>query len=226
MGHSFEVLDTTSLMSNQIELLEGRSVATMPTVNNITLEQLTAAKEDEKEHYFPLPPLRKEKGSRKRKTTGKKICSTDECNNLATKNGVCWRHGAKDLMGQSAKKKKTANGDKSTQKTVSRNPSKKTASKLHPPIGNSITAKNSSIQPAQLTGGKLPPSIDQSSTKITPSWEEMFYKLVLFQANNNGSTIIPFDEQHMALSKWAANERMLWRLSLRGQVLTQEETNL
>jgi hypothetical protein len=29
----------------------------------------------------------------------------------------------------------------------------------------------------------------------------------------------------MALSKWAANERMLWRLSLRGQVQTQEETN-
>src|SRR5210317_1236878 len=105
----------------------------MPKVNNITLEQLTAAKEDEKEHdghkIFPLPPLQKEKGSRKRKTTGKKICSTDECNNLAVKNGVCWRHGAKDLMGQSAKKKKkkTANGgDNSSQKTVSRkNPSKK-----------------------------------------------------------------------------------------------------
>ena len=82
----------------------------MPKVNN-TLEQLTAAKEDEKEHdghkIFPLPPLQKEKGSRKRKTTGKKICSADECNNLAVKNGVCWRHGAKDLVEQSAKKKKT-----------------------------------------------------------------------------------------------------------------------
>lgn len=218
-------------MSNQINLLERSSVDTMPTVNNITLEQLTAAKEVEKEHdahktSFPLPPLRKEKGSRKRKTTGKKICSTDECNNLAIKNGVCWRHGAKDLVEKSAKKKKkTANDDKSTQKTVSRNPSKKTASTLHPPIGNSISAKKSSNQTALLTGGNLNPSIDQSSTESTPSWEEMFYKLVLFQANNNGSTIVPFDEEHMALSKWAANERMLWRLSLRGQVLTQEETN-
>jgi hypothetical protein len=41
---------------------------------------------------------------------------------------------------------------KSTQKTVSRkNPSKKTASKLHPPIGKSITAKNSSNQTALVT---------------------------------------------------------------------------
>src|SRR6056300_1198936 len=114
----------------------------MPKVNNITSEQLMAAKEDEKGHdghkIFPLPPLQKEKRSRKRKTTGKKICSTDECNNLAVKNGVCWRHGAKVLVEQSAKKKKKTanNGDNSSQKTVSRkNPPKKTASKLHPPIG-------------------------------------------------------------------------------------------
>mmetsp|Transcript_185 Transcript_185/g.272 ORF Transcript_185/g.272 Transcript_185/m.272 type:complete len:315 (-) Transcript_185:85-1029(-) len=63
-----------------------------------------------------------------------------------------------------------------------------------------------------------------SSQQTCPTWEEMFYKLILFQADKNGSTIVPHDdEQHSDLAKWVSNERLLYRQTLRGRVLNQEE---
>ena len=63
-----------------------------------------------------------------------------------------------------------------------------------------------------------------SATQTSPTWEEMFYKLILFQADNNGSTIIPHgDEQNKDLAKWTTNERLLYRQTLRGKVLSPEE---
>ena len=34
-----------------------------------------------------------------------------------------------------------------------------------------------------------------SSQQTCPTWEEMFYKLILFQADKNGSTIVPPDDE-------------------------------
>ena len=64
-----------------------------------------------------------------------------------------------------------------------------------------------------------------ASQMTAPTWEEMFYKMVLFQANNQGSTIIPDDEtQNKDLAKWAASQRLLYRnATIQGLFLTHEE---
>ncbi|KAL7499064.1 hypothetical protein ACHAWT_008024 [Skeletonema menzelii] len=86
------------------------------------------------------------------------------------------------------------------------------------------------VQQPNSTTGKGEKSVkDEKTTKnsyqqTSPTWEEMLYKLILFQADNNGSTIIPHgDEQNKDLAKWVTNERLLYRQTLRGRVLNPEE---
>jgi hypothetical protein len=206
----------------------------MPTLS--TTRKAAAAVEKKKRKH---ESANDESSDPQKKKKVRKICRTPGCTNQVKRGGVCIRHGAKEKTKLCSIDKRSANGtaasNDNTEKSVPPKKKNKTANTKRSSAASTTTAAASSSNADSTTGGnglKTTKSTEKSKEKTTknssqqtsPTWEEMFYKLVLFQANNSGSTIVPYDGESKVLAKWVANERLLYRQSLRGRVLSQEET--
>lgn len=202
----------------------------MPTLNKKPEASVEEKKRKKSTKDESAPPKRKR---------ARKKCSVEGCNNQVKRAGVCIRHGAnRQPQGGIQKVSVGTNSVNDTaDNTESVRPKKKkdvgSGSSFKnikygydvPPIP--IQQPNSTMGTGTGTGEKSSKDVKttkNSSQQTSPTWEEMFYKLILFQADNNGSTIIPHgDEQNKDLARWVTNERLLYRQTLRGRVLNPEE---
>ena len=81
-------------------------------------------------------------------------------------------------------------------------------------------APEPAAMPSKSKRSKKQDGNNESNANDPSTWTRMFYQLVLFQSRNNGSSIVPDDDNECSgLAEWVRNERIFYKRYIKGEII-------